>query len=157
MVSQSISENRIAVDVAEDVIDKKDLAKSPGIDWRWFASLAVLILVFSLFTAIYFFGGSLSRIAERDHDLSNCRARMALIVTDAEVKADVLQYRLFTSLNPTTRGSQEELDAIIVRLNELSIELEEALEQRIQFEANPILPCPVSEVASLRKQEGNRE
>lgn len=153
MASQSISSSHDAVDTAEIVISDKDsfqVRHQPGgIDWRWFASLTALLFVTALLSSILIFGGSLSRLAHQNNQLAACRARMSLLVTDAEIKADIFEYELFSSLS---EGTEEQIAADVRELSRLSDELREALDRRIEFETELALPCPVPE-GELYKEE----
>jgi hypothetical protein len=144
MVSQSTSHD--AVNTAENVIDVKEAGRSPGIDWRWFAGLSAFIVSLALLASILIFGGGLSRLASENQALSNCRSKYAVQLTDVEAQADIVQYKLFASLNPTTGTTQEDIDKYIADLQSLSIQIESAIQQRITFENNPTLPCPITEL-----------
>jgi len=142
------TENTVNQQTIEDVEAKMDLCqpKSPGIDWKWLASLAGVLVGLALVTSVVVFGFIIRKGQEendakeqQNNEIVTCARRYATRVQDAQVANDLAFGRAVLS----GASTQEEKDRLKAILTATQTDLDVARDERLKYELVLTLPCPI--------------
>lgn len=149
-MNQSTSENEQTIREVGNKIDAQEQREPRApFDWRWLAGLSVVLFFASLFAFIVVFGfiirsgqedDALER--EKNEEVETCARRYATRVTNAQVDNDVALNNLVVYLGQTSRD-EVVAATLISNLESSTAELERARDNRLQYEQDLTLPCPI--------------
>lgn len=134
-----------------------DVRSPLGVDWRWWAGLSAAILATAMLASVFIFGYVLregqqddAKEQRRINEIEECARRYAVRVTNADTENDIAQDDLILFLaDPFELQTPEREAAIRQELIDARTLMAQARDDRVWYEQNQVLPCPISALPNL--------